>query len=117
MLKSQFFHCLASHVREHMVPANKPMGSIKSPADKPKSMTLRLNIVKQILLEKTNTRLIDTVKKEFGAQLQQGKLLYELVPNIAKNIDTFLKKVDSGAGAIGSLGRFLSGGITSLIPS
>ena len=83
-----------------MVLANKTMGSIKSPADKPKSMTLRLNIVKQILLEKTNTRLMDTVKKEFGAQLQQGKLLYELVPNIAKNIDTFLKKAGSGSSAI-----------------
>ena len=100
----QFFEHLASHGREHMVPANKTVGSIKSPDDKPESMTLTLlNVIAQIWLEKTDPRLTDIVKKEFGAQLQQGKLLYELVPDIAKNIDTFLKKADSGAGAIGKV--------------
>ena len=94
----QFYERLASHVREHMVGKGKVVGSIKSPDDKNESMTLTLlNIIAQVWLSKTDPRLVDIVKKEYGAELQKGKLLAELVPDIAKNIDNLLKKNDAGA--------------------
>ena len=87
----QFFERLSSHAREHLLGKEITVGSITTGADGD-SMTLsHLNLIVQIWLYKISPKLLDVVKKEYGKQLQEGKPLSELVPDIAKNMDNLLK--------------------------
>merc|ERR1712077_129910 len=71
---------------------NITVGSIKT-GDGGDTMTLsHLNLITQIWLWKINPKLLDIVKKEYGTQLQGKKSLYELMPGIAKNMDSLLKQ-------------------------
>ena len=87
----QFFERLASHGRQHLLPKNITVGSIKTGPDGDSMTCSHLNLIAQIWLQKINPKLLDIVKKEYGTQLQQGKVLCELVPEIAKNMDNLLK--------------------------
>ena len=87
----KFFERMASHAREHLVGGEVKVGSINTGVNGD-SMTLsHLNLIVQIWLWKINPKLLDIVKKEYGSQLQSKKTLYELMPNIAKNMDNLLK--------------------------
>ena len=88
----KFFERLASHSRAHLMGKNITVGSIKT-GDGGDAMTLsHLNLITQIWLWKINPKLLDIVKKEYGTQLQGKKSLYELMPGIAKNMDSLLKQ-------------------------
>ena len=75
----QFFERLASHGRQHLLPKNITVGSIKTGPDGDSMTCSHLNLIAQIWLQKINPKLLDIVKKEYGTQLQQGKVLCELV--------------------------------------
>ena len=87
----QFFERLASHGRQHLLPKNITVGSITTGAEGDSMTCSHLNLITQIWLWRINPKLLDVVKKEYGTQLQKGKVLCELVPEIAKNMDNLLK--------------------------
>ena len=88
----KFFERLASHSRAHLLGKEVTVGSITTGADGDIMTLSHLNLITQIWLWKINPKLLDTVKKEYGSQLQAKKTLYELMPTIAKNMDNLLKQ-------------------------
>ena len=110
-----FYERLSSHCRMHLLPKDIKVGGIATGAEGDKLTCSHLNLVAQIWLWKINPKLIDLVKKEYGSKLQGGKVLCELVPDIAKNIDNLLKngdqmvqKVSFEGGAAGAIRRVLN---------
>ena len=94
-----FYERLSAHVREHLVPANKSVGTTSS-GENGDIMTLSLqNMVAKVFLHKVNPKLANIIKKEYGPVLKSGKLLCELIPEICRNIDNLLER-DRNQGSV-----------------
>ena len=55
-----------------------------------------MNMVALQWLRKTNPALINIVKTEYSTDLRANVQLAELVPRIAPNVDSLLKRYDQG---------------------
>ena len=75
-----FYERLASHCRMHLLPKNITVGGISTGDDGDKMTCSHLNLIAQVWMHKIDPKLSDLVKKEYGAKLQAGKVLAQLVP-------------------------------------
>ena len=91
----QYFERLLQHTKQHLAPADSKVENVTiAVADK---MTISLmNMVALQWLRKTNPALIEIVKTEYSTELRANEQLADLVPRIAPNIDSLLRRYDQG---------------------
>ena len=86
-----FFERLSHHARAHLAPAGATLdGAANAVAD-----TFSLSMKNHITLDwlrLLDPRLLDIVQTEYGIELKSGTQLAALVPKIAHNLDSLLKR-------------------------
>ena len=91
----QYFERISSHVRRHLTPPNVTAAGMTSGlAGDTFSITLG-NMVVAHWMKLTDPRLVKLVRLEYAAELKQGVQLVDLLPRIAKNVDTLLSKAEA----------------------
>ena len=91
----QFFERLLQHMHQHLAPAGvKVEQTVNTSADK-MSISL-MNMCALQWLRKTDQSLIDIVRTEYSTELRDNTQLAELVPRIAINIDSLLRRYNKG---------------------
>ena len=91
----QFFERLNSHIRRHLTPANVAAAGMNSGAEGDTYNITIGNMVVAHWLKLTDARLVKLVRLEYAAELKQGVQLIDLLPRIAKNVDTLLTKAEA----------------------
>ena len=89
----QLYERLLQHVREHLAPANGKVENITNTT--PDIMSL-MNFVALQWLRKLNPALIDIIKTEYSTELRSNVQLADLVPRIAPNVTSLLRRYDQG---------------------
>ena len=75
------------------------METLTNTVDDKMSISL-MNFVALQWLRKVNPVLIDIVKTEYSAELRKNSQLADLVPRIAPNIDSLLRRYNTGNAAV-----------------
>ena len=96
----QFFEQLNSHIRRHLTPANIVAAGMNSGADGDTYNITIGNMVVAHWLQLTDARLIKLVRLEYAAKLKQGTQLVDLLPRIAKNVNTLLVKAEANINTV-----------------
>ena len=91
----QFFERLLQHTKQHLAPANSKVETFTNTQDDSMSISL-MNMVALQWLRKTNPALIEIVKTEYSTDLRSNVQLADLVPRIAPNVDSLLRRYDQG---------------------
>ena len=91
----QFYERLLQHTKQHLAPKNVKVENFTTTEDEKMSISL-MNMVALQWLRETNPALIDIVKTEYSTDLRSNVQLADLVPRIAPNIDSLLKRYDQG---------------------
>ena len=91
----QFFERLLQHTKQHLAPKNVKVENFTTTEADKMSVSL-MNMVALQWLRKTNSALIDIVKTEYSTELRSNVQLADLVPRIAPNIDSLLRRYDQG---------------------
>ena len=91
----QFYERLLQHVREHLAPANVKVENITNTTPDIMSISL-MNFVALQWLRKLNPALIDIIKTEYSTELRSNVQLADLVPRIAPNVTSLLRRYDQG---------------------
>ena len=92
----QFYERLLQHAKQHMAPANVKVESHTNLVGDVMTISL-MNMVTLHWLKKVNPVLIPIVKTEYSTELRSNTQLAELVPRIAPNIDSLLKRYENSA--------------------
>ena len=92
----QFYERLLQHVKQHLAPVQARVDrTINTSAD-----TMNISMMNMVALQwlrKTDPSLIDIVRTEYSTELRDNIQLAELVPRIAINIDSLLRRYNIGA--------------------
>ena len=91
----QYFERLLQHTKQHLAPADSKVENVTIAVDDKMTISL-MNMVALQWLRKTNPALIEIVKTEYSAELRANEQLADLVPRIAPNIDSLLRRYDQG---------------------
>ena len=91
----QFYERLLQHVKEHLAPADVKVENITNTTADTMSISL-MNFVALQWLRKLNPALIDIIKTEYSTELRANTQLADLVPRIAPNISSLLRRYDHG---------------------
>ena len=92
----QFYERLLQHAKQHLAPANVKVENFTN--SQPDTMSISLmNFVALQWLRKVDPTLIAIVKTEYSTELRSNVQLADLVPRIAPNIDSLLKRYDVGS--------------------
>ena len=92
----QFYERLLQHAKQHLAPAHVKVENITN--SQPDTMSISLmNFVALQWLRKVDPTLIAIVKTEYSTELRSNVQLADLVPRIAPNIDSLLKRYDVGS--------------------
>ena len=91
----QFFERLLQHTKQHLAPANSKVETFTNTQNNSMSISL-MNMVALQWLRKTNPALIEIVKTEYSTDLRSNVQLADLVPRIAPNVDSLLRRYDQG---------------------
>ena len=89
----QFFERLLQHAKQHLAPANVKVEHLQNNVPDTMSISL-MNMVALQWLRKCNPALISIVKTEYSTELRDNVQLAALVPRIAPNIESLLKRYD-----------------------
>ena len=89
----QFFERLLQHAKQHLAPAKAKVENFTIKNDDTMTISL-MNMVALQWLRKTNPALINIVKTEYSTDLRANVQLADLVPRIAPNVDSLLKRYD-----------------------
>ena len=92
----QFFERLLSHTRRHLAPEGAKVDLLLNKQPDKMSISL-MNIVALQWLRKINPDLIEIIKTEYSTELRSNSQLAELIPRIAPNIDSLLKRYSSSS--------------------
>ena len=93
----QFFDRCLAHARMHLPKERTTVDGIVT-GDQGETMSVSLmNFITMEWLRKTDPRLIDIVKLEYGKDLREGVQLAALVPRLAQSIDTLIIRHNSVA--------------------
>ena len=91
----QYFERLLQHTKQHLAPADSKAEGLKNETKDTMTISL-MNLVALQWLRKVNPLLIDIVKTEYSIELRQNVQLASLVPRIAPNIESLLKRYEQG---------------------
>ena len=91
----QFYERLLQHVAQHLAPANVKVEQVRNTVADTLSISL-MNMTALQWLRKTHHDLIEIVRTEYSVELRDNVQLAELVPRIALNIDSLLKRYNKG---------------------
>ena len=92
----QFYERLLQHVAQHLAPADVKVEQVRNAVADKMSISL-MNMTALQWLRKTEPSLIDIVRIEYSVELRSNTQLAELVPRIALNIDSLLRRYNKGA--------------------
>ena len=92
----QFYERLLQHVKQHLAPADVKVEQVKNTVADKMSISL-MNMTALQWMRKTEPSLIDIVRTECSTELRDNTQLAELVPRIALNVDSLLRKYNLGA--------------------
>ena len=92
----QFYERLLQHVAQHLAPADVKVEQVRNAVADKMSISL-MNMTALQWLRKTEPSLIDIVRTEYSVELRSNTQLAELVPRIALNIDSLLRRYNKGA--------------------
>ena len=90
----QFYERLLQHVKQHLAPTGVKVETLVNTVPDAMSITL-MNIVALQWLRKLDPTLINIVKTEYSTELRANVQLADLVPRIAPNIDSLLKRYET----------------------
>ena len=91
----QFFERLNSHIRRHLTPANTAAAGMNSGVGGDTYNITIGNMVVAHWLKLTDPRMVKLVRLEYAAELKQGVQLIDLLPRIAKNVETLLTRAEA----------------------
>ena len=86
-----FYERLSHHARAHLAPAGAILDGTANAAADTFSLSLKNHITLD-WLRLLDPRLLDIVQTEYGTELKSGTQLAALVPKIAHNLDSLLKR-------------------------
>ena len=86
-----FFERLLHHTRNHMAPANAEVDGQRNHQADQMNITIK-NFVARDWIRLLHPDLTDIVATEYAVELRAGTQLAALVPRIAQNVDSLLKK-------------------------
>ena len=89
----QFFERLLQHAKQHLAPKDVKVESIVNSVQDTMTISL-MNMVALQWLRKCHPKLIDIVRIEYSTELRQNTQLAALVPRIAPNIDSLLRRYE-----------------------
>ena len=92
----QFYERLLQHAKQHLAPANVKVETFTNTQADTMSISL-MNFVALQWLRKVDPALIAIVKTEYSTELRSNVQLADLVPRIAPNIDSLIKRYDMGS--------------------
>ena len=93
----QFYERLLQHSKQHLAPANVKADNLRNGASGDKMTISLMNMVALQWLRKTNPDLIAIIKTEYSTELRSNTQLADLVPRIAPNIDSLLRRYEQGS--------------------
>jgi hypothetical protein len=91
----QFYERLLQHGKQHLAPAKSKVDNFTNVVDDVMTISF-MNMVALQWLRKYNIALIEIVKTEYSTELRSNVQLADLVPHIAPNIDSLLRRYDQG---------------------
>ena len=89
----QFFERLLQHTKQHLAPADAKVEDFVNTVEDKMTISL-MNMVAIQWLRKINPDLIEIVKTEYSTELRSNIQLADLVPRIAPNVESLLKRYD-----------------------
>ena len=92
----QFYERLLQHTAQHLAPANVKVETLTNTVADKMSISL-MNMVALQWMRKTEKNLISIVRTEYSTELRDNVQLADLVPRIAPNIDSLLRRYESGS--------------------
>ena len=81
-------------MEQNLAPANKTVDQVSTGATGDKLTVSNMDHAAVLWIMKIDPRLFDRIETEYAVQIKDGKLLSELVPQIAKAIPGMLKSLD-----------------------
>ena len=90
----QFYERLLQHTKQHLAPANVKAENLTNGATADKMTISLMNMVALQWLRKTNPDLLTIVKTEYSTELRSNTQLADLVPRIAPNIDSLIRRYE-----------------------
>ena len=89
----QFFERLLQHAKQHLAPKDVKVEDITNTTEDKMTISL-MNMVALQWLRKEHPALISIVRTEYSTELRSNIQLAELVPRIAPNIDSLLRRYE-----------------------
>ena len=91
----QYYEKLLQHVKQHLAPAGVKVEKMINATPDEMSISL-MNFVALQWMRKIDPTLIHIVKTEYSTELRKNTQLADLVPRIAPNVDSLLKRYNTG---------------------
>ena len=92
----QFFERLLQHAKQHLAPKDVKVEDLTNTTDDKMTISL-MNMVALQWLRKESPDLISIVRTEYSTELRSNVQLAALVPRIAPNIDSLLRRYEQGS--------------------
>ena len=95
----QYYEKLLQHVKQHLAPAGVKDEKMTNATPDEMSISL-MNFVALQWMRKIDPTLLRIVKTEYSTELRKNTQLADLIPRIAPNVDSLLKRYNTGNAVI-----------------